>query len=554
MPTVTPKPKPPKIPTAKLMIGSDPEMCFGSPIDNATVEACEYLEDSNHRQPFGLDGCSSTAELRPKPTTDPLTHAENIRKILLSKKNDKTLYQLGFFSSDSRVSIGGHVHFGHPRICNSRSKAMPFYSKELGKLYIMRNGNVIDATTKKRPKDSFQVDANVSRLMDKTIANLVTNLDTLLTFPLMFTEIEKHAQKRKGSYGKLGDHRRKEYGMEYRPLPSWLANEKLTKSVLCLAYAIGHESILNNYLVKESIKSVSGFENCFNRHNTRLLRPFLKETKKAITTELPLYKKYKKEIDYLLYHSTRNNPILQTEIKLGWNIPHRVVKNIVLMSAKELVDKITNILSIKVKTSNGGRHTFVLGSPEDFQTKEIGNNLNKALNSVLPNTDLVNQGSIVVVYGRKKEKGERIDISYDKNRMTTVKAKRLQKIIQELLKTYKYKRKVSVNLYPQPPYEWNSRDHNTEKPVGMRVGLGRKIREENSFLAETITFTCLMFANQSIYKSYTVDRITGNKKTLPLLVPTLLTPVKDSLVGVEKHEKEPVNKVDNSPLSNQELE
>src|SRR6185369_5130790 len=228
------------VPTTSLTIGSDPELYIGQYLpDGKTVSyksASSYIVDNDHTKPFGLDGHSSTAELRPRPSSDPLKHADSIKRIILRYRTDekyKDLYTMGFFSTTPVTSIGGHIHIGHEKLREGT--------------YSIRDY-----------KDT-----------------LVTALDSLLSFPLMFIEEPENAKKRKRSYGALSDVRGKSYGIEYRTPSSWLATEQLTRSVLCTAYTIAYEVLEKDYTLDHPITKVSLFSEAYSKHYTELLFPHL---------------------------------------------------------------------------------------------------------------------------------------------------------------------------------------------------------------------------------------------------------------------------------------
>ena len=98
----------------KITIGSDPEFFLSSPYTGELVDASDVISDDRNNQPLGLDGHSFTAELRPRPSTNPLTHAKNIEKILsnyLDKNKDLTSFD--FYPSAPDEHAGGHIGIGH---------------------------------------------------------------------------------------------------------------------------------------------------------------------------------------------------------------------------------------------------------------------------------------------------------------------------------------------------------------------------------------------------------------------------------------------------------
>jgi len=74
----------------KITIGSDPEFFLSSPYTGELVDASDVISDDRNNQPLGLDGHSFTAELRPRPSTNPLTHAKNMGKSIVKTKTKNT--------------------------------------------------------------------------------------------------------------------------------------------------------------------------------------------------------------------------------------------------------------------------------------------------------------------------------------------------------------------------------------------------------------------------------------------------------------------------------
>ena len=94
-----------------LTIGADPEFLVYR--DGQKVSANSVLPSST-RAEIGTDGCSSTGELRPAATKDPLQLVENV-SILLNKLNAYHLngeYEIVAGNGSRNNTTGGHIHFG----------------------------------------------------------------------------------------------------------------------------------------------------------------------------------------------------------------------------------------------------------------------------------------------------------------------------------------------------------------------------------------------------------------------------------------------------------
>ena len=99
----------------KLTIGADPEIAILSPLNRHFVPASSVISPRGNE--FGLDGNPNVLEIRPECSTDPLELVENIYKILeYAKQEYPQVFRFDLRASDSNLSIGGHIHLGHPEI------------------------------------------------------------------------------------------------------------------------------------------------------------------------------------------------------------------------------------------------------------------------------------------------------------------------------------------------------------------------------------------------------------------------------------------------------
>ncbi len=470
----------------KLTIGSDPELSLWTTDNNRRENAQHIIQVENAVEiPFGLDGSPDIAELRPEPATDPIKHAQNIKNILLSYYSNpdyRKAYSLNFMCSAMDHGIGGHIHFGHPTIKEVEEILVPRSPQNASEEELLAYNKKIDLTYQKYEKMRKEVDLKRS--------DLINTLDNLLALPLLFVEIPEHARERRlhSSYGRLGDFRGKPYGIEYRPLPSWLANERLATGTLCLAYAIAYQS-LEKGLIYTKLIETNGVKNAYQNAYLDLLNPYLEKAKKTIRRELELYPTYQKEIDYLLLSATRHAPLLKMEIKTGWHIPFIKIKAIILLSARKLAEKLTEELakqtSLSARRDLNAKPTDLIqfNSPtNDYQIPEIAFNVNQAIRKTYPD-GLPTEASEhkVKIYGLRRSRGNEIIIEYDPFTIKSKRARRLERMIYELLKKFDYNEEIIVK---RGTCRYLGTAGNGRADI--KIGLPRQIREQQTFLSELL--------------------------------------------------------------------
>ncbi len=220
-------------PPNTLTIGADPEFTIHSS-NNPTerdnfIPALRILPDPHYNNKLGHDGCSSTGELRPTPSTDPFRVYQSLDKIIhrLGKlHNDKRFFTSGVTSNP----VGGHIHFGN----------LPFTSDQ--------------------------------------IKAITRSLDSLL-FPVIFClENENYSLERRGrsNYGKPGDIRNQPHGFEYRPLASWITSPITTKGTLATAYAIADETLKAKLPLSRNLPTPALLSNLVRMENSqRLVRKLI---------------------------------------------------------------------------------------------------------------------------------------------------------------------------------------------------------------------------------------------------------------------------------------
>lgn len=159
-------------------IGCDPELICQR--NGQFVPAHNYFKSNSS---FGLDGCESTAEIRPGFSESPVDLTSKIYQILNYGHNKAP--DLEFISGHyvNELPIGGHTHFS-----------------------IVPTDEVIDA-------------------LDIILGSFSNCIDD---------KVQRQKRERSG-YGKRGAYRRKNYGFEYRTPGSFLLSPSVTLVHLTLA-------------------------------------------------------------------------------------------------------------------------------------------------------------------------------------------------------------------------------------------------------------------------------------------------------------------------------
>lgn len=454
------------------------------------LSASNFIHDERRNAPFGLDGNSSIAELRPGPASDPLQHVELIRAIFYDAARSRSMTQLWrhtLHAGNTQSPTGGHIHIGHPAIA-------------------------------KRDGDNW----NASLKREQKIKALVASLDTLLCLPIAFTEDPRIAKYRKtgSGYGKLGDYRTdKPYGIEYRTPPSWIASEKLAKGVISTAYTIAWQVLERDYDASE-LRDTEGYDMLYNKHMLGMLRPLLPHMVSEVR-KMELYPFYKPHIEYLLGSALRGITLFNTDIRRGWSIPYIKVRKAVLLSIQSLVaHMVDNILEGSRPQEND--YKFIVSRSADWQIPQIRSRVNDALNRALEkHYDETDHGTPnrVYIYGRNKEHGDVITIEYNTSIIYTRRILRMVRLINDVLRAFNYPDTIRIQAS-------GSRRMYGEPGVVMRVGIGRPLREFNKYAAEAVAFICVLYANNAIYKAYRTHKKTGRKVTLPLIARSVIPGMK----------------------------
>ena len=159
-------------------LGCDPELICRR--NGQFISADRYFKQNSS---FGLDGCESTAEVRPGYSESPIDLTSKIYQILdygHSKADDLEFYS-GHFVDD--YAIGGHIHF------------------------------------------SIEPEPNIILSLDVILGSLSNCID----------DKEQKQKRERTGYGKLSSYRRKSYGFEYRTPGSFLLSPSTALVTLTLA-------------------------------------------------------------------------------------------------------------------------------------------------------------------------------------------------------------------------------------------------------------------------------------------------------------------------------
>jgi hypothetical protein len=172
-----------------VKIGLDAELMFSA--DGQSYARASSLVHNSLSASFGVDGCSATAELRPTPSEDPVEVVNTLQNIMQRTANQRPeLFRHKWFGGSwfDGYTMGAHIHFG-----TGHSPS----TKEIDYL------------------DTF-------------LSPIVQVLDS----------VDCVRQRTDRGYGRLSAWRGKVYGYEYRTLPSFLPDKKLTLAILKVAKAI----------------------------------------------------------------------------------------------------------------------------------------------------------------------------------------------------------------------------------------------------------------------------------------------------------------------------
>lgn len=244
-----------------LQLGMDPEFVFVRD-DNHLERASAHVRTGNAR--FGTDGVSSIAELRPRPFEEPKDIVNELRAIMrgtISRKRNLMNYKWRAGSYFAGYSLGGHIHFGF-------NDGHDYYSGGSTKINKIRNA------------------------LDSFVAPIV----------LLMEDKTEAIKRRQSSYGRLGNVESKQWGFEYRTLPSFIVSPTVTEGVLALSKVVASEVLNGNNPDISSFATEVGsfspnraeFANC----NQALFRKEL-ELRWKVIKKMSLYMTYKEPLEQL---------------------------------------------------------------------------------------------------------------------------------------------------------------------------------------------------------------------------------------------------------------
>lgn len=262
--------------TMKNLLNNDPQF---SKEDGLKVETAGY---------FGWDGCSSTAELRPKPSATAQGLTANIGKLFSEFVKRISIFDMSTLSFHS--SVGGHIHFQLPDIDVSSQRVK-----------------------------------NMHKIMSSYY------------LPIMMSEnkINLSLRERCG-YGKIKDYHGDNYfgeddnkvrTYEFRvPSAEWITSPQICTAVIAFMGTVWNEILnnpknINKNLIYKNEKQGEALQSLLLSEYTTLTKEIFNQIKKSIKT-FEYYKEYKNEIDYLFNIEKVINDKKKVNYNIvdGWNL------------------------------------------------------------------------------------------------------------------------------------------------------------------------------------------------------------------------------------------
>jgi hypothetical protein len=283
-----------------IKIGADPEFLLLSS-SGSILSAGDYL---GGRGILGTDGCSTLAEIRPQPNTNPLEVSKSIENILRSSET-KSISKFKWIAGNGTSSYptGGHIHISKAdgsRFCSSeKSDLVYFLDIFIGMMYV--------------------------KIYDKELFKLRLN-----------------------NYGRLGDVRDGEVhsGIEYRTPASWIVSKPFAEATLCLAYCIA-KTLLGYKTLKPDIKRKITILTAKMGGLRRVSSSTLIEESVEwwgncwkIIPSFVGYKEYKRKLDYLLWVERVKGVWMdnKADIRQTWHFDFDYLKT---LTAEQLWEKIS---------------------------------------------------------------------------------------------------------------------------------------------------------------------------------------------------------------------
>ncbi len=358
-----------KLPT----VGSDPEFLIFK--GNSFVPASDVLNVNNSHPTVGTDGCSSTGEIRPEYSSDPIGHFNNV--LMSLTRLEELMHNAGDFEiragSGNPNPIGGHIHFGIK-------------------------------------KD------------DNKIKNIVDMLDLASLILVSVEEKNNNIERRCGSYGYLGDFRHQDWGFEYRTPASWLVSPGITRGFLTMYYTIAYEG-----LAKKN-KKFADLVRWYKEHD--VITPFNFAKPEAYSF---VYGRIKEAIKSCVLYPKYHNYIdsMFSLIELGrcwdekrdilesWGLKKPNIYGSLRFSKDEYIEEIIKMVNIKANKPiyiyglNQKRKDFDIATSSPYiasKVNDINSSLNLGLRIVVNNIRGTNSPEIGFAYCLRKDRQELISI------------------------------------------------------------------------------------------------------------------------------------------------
>lgn len=267
---------------------------------------------------IGWDGASSTGEIRPEAENSIEKMVENINILLKGMTKYINLCDLSTISEFS--AIGGHIHFEIPKGENWSTQKRTSIHKRLASFYIPM------LLAENKTNLNLRIRQNYGSIKDYRIEDKFTRED--------------------GTRGQT---------LEFRtPSAEWLTTPKIAQATLVYLAVVYHEILKHprkftkyNEIIYKSDKQGDALQTLAIMEFDLLTKQILNKTKKYIK-EFELYKKYEKEIEYILNPQKviHDKQKANYNIMIGWNLSEKSKKP----SKKDILSNKKNIQEIAKKT------------------------------------------------------------------------------------------------------------------------------------------------------------------------------------------------------------
>jgi len=225
---------------AKITIGLDPEMSVYRIVNGKAkienhIHAGSTLGCRDTWGRVGTDGCDSIFEFRPQASTDiskVVDSVENCVKVLafqLGRKGYRNAYALA--GGGCNHSIGGHIHIGNDRLKRMTNSSLT----QLGQML----DDFIYHPIRDRMPGGVRQWLNMPSQSQASFGGPIPHFNDLAEAKENMKDITRFNRgTRFSGYDAPGQWRQKNYGWEYRSLPSFIANRELTNCVLSMTQKI----------------------------------------------------------------------------------------------------------------------------------------------------------------------------------------------------------------------------------------------------------------------------------------------------------------------------